>query len=80
MNNKFAAIFALAIGLVAGSLLVAQGQNDVKPSPDPRVQKLLDNDELILRNQDQILKNQAQMMEDLSNLKEGVLQLRRRSS
>jgi hypothetical protein len=81
MNTKFVAILALAVGLVAGSLFMAQGQTEVKPPPpDPRIQKLLDTNDQILKNQDQILKNQDQMMKDLSDLKEGVLQLRRRSS
>jgi hypothetical protein len=74
MNTKFVAIFALAVGLVTGSLFMAQAQTEVKPPPaDPRIEKLLEQSE-------QILKNQDQMMKDLSDLKEGVLQLRRRSS
>ena len=76
MNTKFVAIFALAVGLVAGSLFMAQAQTEPKPAlppPDPRIDKLLDQNEQILKNQDQIMK-------DLSDLKEGVLQLRRRSS
>jgi hypothetical protein len=77
MNTKFVAIFALAVGLVAGSLFMAQGQTEPKPPalppPDPRIDKLLDQNEQILKNQDQIIK-------DLDDLKEGVLQLRRRSS
>ncbi len=74
MNTKFAAIFALAVGLVAGSLFMAQAQTQVKPPPpDPRIDKLLDES-------DQILKNQDQIMKDLGDVKEGVLQLRRRSS
>ena len=74
MNTKFVAIFALAAGLIAGSLFMAQGQTEVKASPpDPRIDKLLEKDDQILKNQDEILKQ-------LSDLKEGVLQLRRRSS
>ena len=76
MNTKFVAIFALAVGLVAGSLFMAQAQTDVKPAPpssDPRIDKLLDDN-------DKILKNQEQIINDLNDLKEGVLQLRRRSS
>ena len=43
MNTKFVAIFALAAGLVAGSLFMAQAQTQVKPPPpDPRIEKLLD--------------------------------------
>jgi hypothetical protein len=76
MNTKFVAIFALAVGLVAGSLFMAQAQTETKPalpSPDPRIDKLLEENDQILKNQDQIIK-------DLDDLKEGVLQLRRRSS
>ncbi|HVM61735.1 MAG TPA: hypothetical protein VMV72_12805 [Verrucomicrobiae bacterium] len=74
MNTKFVVILALAAGLVAGSLFMAQAQTEVKPPPpDPRIDKLIDQNEQILKNQDQIIKT-------LGDLKEGVLQLRRRSS
>ena len=73
MNAKFAAVFAVAAALVVGSLLVAHAQTENKPLPDPRIDKLLDQNEKILKNQDEILKQ-------LGDLKEGVLQLRRRSS
>jgi len=81
MNSKYIAIFALAAGLVGGSLFMAQAQSDVKPAasdakaavPDPRIDKLLEQNAQILKNQDEILK-------DLADLKEGVLQARRRSS
>jgi uncharacterized protein YlxW (UPF0749 family) len=74
MNTKFAAIFALAVGLVAGSLFMAQAQTTVKPPPsDSRIDKVIEQN-------DQILKNQEQIIKELNDLKEGVLQLRRRSS
>jgi hypothetical protein len=74
MNIKYAAIFALAVGLVAGSLFIAQAQSEVKPPPpDTRIDKLLEQNEKILKNQDEILK-------ELADIKEGVLQVRRRSS
>lgn len=74
MNAKYVAIFALAAGLIAGSLFVAQAQSDVKPPPpDTRIDKLLDQNEKILKNQDAIIK-------ELDDIKEGVLQVRRRSS
>ena len=74
MNTKFVAILALAAGLVAGSLFMAQGQTQPKPPPaDSRIDKLIDQNE-------QILKNQDQMIKDLDDLKKGVLQLRVRSS
>ena len=74
MNTKFVAIFALAVGLIAGSLFVAQAQTETKPaSPDARIDKLLEQNDKILKNQDEILKQ-------LADIKEGVLQVRRRSS
>ena len=74
MNAKYVAIFALAAGLIAGSLFVAQAQSEVKPPPpDTRIDKLLEQNEKILKNQDEILK-------ELADIKEGVLQVRRRSS
>ena len=74
MNTKLVAIMALAAGLVAGSLFLAQAQTETKPAPkDSRIDKLLDQN-------DQILKNQTEILKRLDDLKEGVLQLRRRSS
>jgi hypothetical protein len=80
MNTKFVAIFALAAALVAGSLFVAHAQSESKPTPaitavpaDPRIDKLMDKSDQILKNQDEILKK-------LADIKEGVLQVRRRSS
>jgi hypothetical protein len=74
MNAKYIAIFALVAGLITGSLFVAQAQTDVKPpAPDTRIDKLLDQNEKILKNQDAIMK-------ELDEIKEGVLQVRRRSS
>ena len=74
MNTKLVAVFALAAGLIAGSLFVAQAQTETKPAPkDTRLDKVIEQNE-------QILKNQDEMMKRLDELKEGVLQIRRRSS
>jgi hypothetical protein len=74
MNTKFVAILTLAVGLVAGSLFVAQAQSETKPAaPDARIDKLIEQNTRILKNQDEILKQ-------LADIKEGVLQVRRRSS
>lgn len=74
MNTKIVAIFVLAAGLIAGSFFYAQAQSENKsPAPDPRIDKLIEQNEKILKNQDEILKQ-------LADVKEGVLQLRRRSS
>ena len=74
MNTKLVAVFVLAAGLIAGSLFVAQAQNVAKPAaPDPRIDKIIEQNEKILKNQDEILRQ-------LADLKEGMLQVRRRSS
>ncbi len=74
MNTKIVAIFALAAGLIAGSFFIAQAQSENKPAAlDPRIDKLFEQNEKILKNQDEILKQ-------IAEVKEGVLQLRRRSS
>lgn len=74
MNKKFVAIFAVAAGLVVGSLFMAQAQSETKPAPqDPRIDKLIEQTDKILKNQDDILKQ-------LADIKEGVLQMRRRTS
>jgi hypothetical protein len=74
MKTKYIAIVTLAVGLIAGGLFVAQAQTEVKaPVPDARIDKLLDQNDKILKNQDEILKQ-------LADIKEGVLQVRRRSS
>ena len=74
MNTKFVPILMLAVELVAGSLFVAQAQSETKPAPpDSRINKLMEQN-------DQILKNQADILKQLGEVKEGVLQLRRRSS
>ncbi|HUI07404.1 MAG TPA: hypothetical protein VL486_10415 [Verrucomicrobiae bacterium] len=74
MNIRLVALFALVAGLIAGSLFVARAQSESKSAVlDPRIDKLIEQNEKILKNQDDILKQ-------LADLKEGVLQLRRRSS
>ena len=74
MNTRIVAIFTLAAGLIAGSYFVAQAQSESKSAAsDPRIDKLIEQNEKILKNQDEILKQ-------LGEVKEGVLQLRRRSS
>ncbi len=65
MNAKYVAIFALAAGLIAGSLFVAEAQSEVKPPPpDTRIDKLLDQNEKILKNQDAISKANSTMASD----------------
>ena len=74
MKIKSVALLALAAGLIAGSLFLAQAQTENKPAgPDPRIDKIIEQNDKILKNQDEILR-------ELADLKEGLLQLRRRSS
>jgi len=74
MNIKTVALFALAVGLIIGSFFVATAQAQNKPvGADPRIDKLIEQNEKILKNQEEILRQ-------LADVKEGVLQLRRRSS
>ena len=76
MNTKLVAVLAVAAAMVAGTFFLAQanGQTKVATVPvDQRIDKLIEQNEKILRNQDEILKQ-------LAELKEGVLQIRRRSS
>ena len=72
--NKKVALSILAAGMIAGSLFIAHAQTEIKPvALDPRVDKLIEQNEKILKNQDEILRQ-------LGEVKEGVLQIRRRSS
>lgn len=74
MNTKLVAVIALVVGVVAGSLFIAQAQGQTKSPPaDPRIDKIIEQNDKILKNQDEILRQ-------LGELKEGVLQIRRRSS
>jgi hypothetical protein len=76
MNTKLVVSIALAVGVIAGSFFIAQAQDQTKATPasaDPRIDKLIEQNDKILKNQDEILRQ-------LGDLKEGVLQIRRRSS
>jgi stress response protein YsnF len=73
--KKIVAVFCIVAALAAGTFVLGQAQqNQPKATAsDPRLDKLIEQNEQILRNQQEIL-NQ------LKDIKEGVLQLRRRSS
>lgn len=72
MNQKLLTAICLAGALAAATYVYAQ--NQTKPAPaDPRLDKLIEQNE-------QILKNQQEIINQLKDLKEGVTQLRRRSS
>ncbi len=70
MNTKL--LVAVALIAVAG-LYFVRAADEAKPAADPRIDKLIQQNEQIMKTQDEILKQ-------IQELKEGVLQLRRRSS
>jgi hypothetical protein len=68
-------MLAVAALLVAGTFAIAQAptQPPKAPPPDPRIDKVIEQNELILKNQDEIMKS-------LADMKESLLILKRRSS
>ena len=73
MNTKTFMTVAVAALLVAGTFAIAQAPTQPKPPADPRIDKLLEQNEKILQNQQDILKQ-------LGDVKESITWLRRRSS
>jgi hypothetical protein len=74
MNTRLVAVAAVAVVVSAGSLFVAHAQTELKAPPaDPRIDKLIEQNEKVLKNQDDILKK-------LDEMNKGILQLRVRSS
>jgi hypothetical protein len=71
MKAKTFVMVAVAALLVAGTFAIAQAPS--QPKGDPRIDKLLEQNEKILKNQEDILKQ-------LGDLKESITVLRRRSS
>ena len=79
MNSKLIIALGVAAGLGIGALSWSQAADQGGAGkPDPRVDKLLEQNELILKNQADILKNQAEMMKSLQQLETGVMSIRRR--
>jgi hypothetical protein len=74
MKKHHIALFA-AVALLVGTLVVAQSDApaQAKPAADSRIDKLLEQN-------DQILKNQQEIMKVLEQLKTDMNQLRRRTS
>lgn len=58
---------------VAFAVAIALAQENKSATPDPRIDKLLEQHE-------QILKNQATIMEKLEKIDQGLLQVRRRGT
>jgi hypothetical protein len=74
MNAKLFVTVAVAALLVAGTFAIAQAPAQPKPAPpDQRIDRLLEQN-------DQILKNQQDILKQLGDLKESILILKRRSS
>ena len=73
MNKKTFSICCIAALLVVGTFALAQTEKPVTPANDPRLDKVLEQNQKILEQQDQILKK-------LDDLNTGIAQLRRRSS
>jgi hypothetical protein len=75
MKIKHLLVILVMAALYVGSIMVF-AQGDTKPAsaqPDPRIDKLLQQNE-------QILKNQEDIKKQLESLKQDILQLRRRAS
>ncbi len=70
MNAKLLAAVAL---LAVAGLYFVRAADEAKPAPDPRIDKLIQQNEQILKNQDEIKQKLDKMTQDL-------LQLRRRAS
>ena len=81
MNKKTFTAISVAIVLVAATFAIAQAPKSTQAvkatenaaAPDPRIDKLLEQNEKILKNQDEILNR-------LEKLDKDLLQVRRRSS
>ena len=71
MNKKTLVALCIA-ALVAGTFVLAQSTGS-SPSGDPRLDKILEQNEKILKNQEEILKQ-------LGDIRETVFVLKRRSS
>ncbi len=70
MNTK---LLVAVVAIAVAGLFFVRAADQTTPAADPRIDKLIQQNEQILKNQDAIMKQ-------LEDLKEGVLQLRRRSS
>ena len=74
MKKTTIAALAVAAALAAGTFVIAQAPNQPKVSlADPRMDKLIQQNE-------QILKGQADILKALDELKTQMTQLRRRAS
>jgi hypothetical protein len=73
MNKKLLTALCLASALAGATFVWAQSKETIKIVEDPRIDRLLEQNEKILKNQEEILKQ-------LDQVKTWVDWLRRRSS
>jgi hypothetical protein len=74
MNKKSLIALGIAVALVAGTVVFAQSSKPASgQGADPRIDKLIEQNEQILKNQEAILKK-------LDELQTGIGVLKRRSS
>ena len=73
MNHKVLTTLAVAAVIAVGGLFISKASGENKPASDPRIDKVIQQNE-------QILKNQAEIMKTLEQLRTEITQLRRRSS
>ena len=73
MNRKTLIGLVVVSLIAAGSLYLAEAQTNDTAGKDPRLDKILEQNERIIKGQEEIQKT-------LGELKQDLLQLRRRSS
>jgi hypothetical protein len=73
MKKHTLVALCIAAVVVAGSFAVAQAPKPATPATDPRIDKVLEQNEKILKQQEEILKS-------LEEVKGSLAQIRRRSS
>jgi hypothetical protein len=70
MNTK---VFIAIVAVAVGSLYFVRADESATPATDPRIDKLIEQNE-------QILKTQADILQQIQEIKRDLQQLRRRSS
>jgi hypothetical protein len=79
MKSKLIVALCVAAVVVTAAMSWTQAADPSSTKPDPRIDKLLEQNEQILKNQAEILKNQAEMIKSLQQVETGVMSIRRRS-
>ena len=73
MNRKSFIAIGIAIALAAGTVVLAQSNKPATQSTDSRIDKVIEQNEQILKNQDAIMKK-------LEELQTGINIVKRRTS